>query len=180
MAMQAIPLSLIEANAVVAAWHRHHQPVKIHRFSIGAVKDRRLVGVAIVSTPVNQFSGDAREVAEVRRVATDGTYNACSFLYGACARTAKAMGFHRIQSYILPEEGGASLRAANWQLEVADTGRSNFHSRPGRIASYPLGSKQRWGLILNAPVDLDLAVVPWATDDARPSTMALPLKEGTW
>ena len=41
------------------------------------------------------------EVVEVTRLCTDGTKNACSFLYGAAARIAKEMGYKQIQTYIL-------------------------------------------------------------------------------
>ena len=48
-----------------------------------------------------------RKDCEVLRVATDGTPNACSALLGAAARAAKALGYLRIQTYPLPDEGGA-------------------------------------------------------------------------
>src|SRR3954454_25013472 len=47
----------------------------------------------------------------VLRVATDGTPNACSFLYARCARIARLMGYERVITYTLQSEGGASLRA---------------------------------------------------------------------
>jgi hypothetical protein len=50
--------------------------------------------------------------AEVRRVRTDGTYNACSMLMRAAWRATKALGYRRIINYTLPEEAAASLRAA--------------------------------------------------------------------
>jgi hypothetical protein len=51
------------------------------------------------------------------RLASDGTQNACSFLYAASARVAKAMGFVRFITYTLDNEPGTSLRAAGWKLE---------------------------------------------------------------
>lgn len=38
MTLRIVPLTLKQANDLVAALHRHHQPVVGHRFSIG-VKD---------------------------------------------------------------------------------------------------------------------------------------------
>jgi hypothetical protein len=35
---------------------------------------------------------------EIRRVCTDGMRNACSILYGACARIARDMGYKRVIS----------------------------------------------------------------------------------
>ena len=49
------PVSLKEANAFVAAHHRHHKPVTGHKFSIGCAAEGRLVGVAIVGRPVSRY-----------------------------------------------------------------------------------------------------------------------------
>ncbi len=51
MALQIVPVTLAEANGFVAMWHRHHQPVVGHKFSIGVADETRLVGVAIVGRP---------------------------------------------------------------------------------------------------------------------------------
>lgn len=48
---------------------------------------------------------------EVLRVCTDGTANACSFLYGRVKRIAQLLGYQRIVTYTLAKESGASLRA---------------------------------------------------------------------
>jgi hypothetical protein len=82
--------------------------------------------------------------AEVTRLATDGTKNACSILYAAAARACKAMGFSRIQTYILQDELGTSLKASGW-VKVADTfGREWKHTAGPRRTDQPNGSKQRW------------------------------------
>ena len=36
-------------------------------------------------------------------------------LYAAAWRTARAMGYHKLVTYILESENGASLRAAGWK-----------------------------------------------------------------
>ena len=52
---------------------------------------------------------------EVTRVCViEGNENANSMLYGACARTAKGLGFKKLITYTLETESGASLRAAGW------------------------------------------------------------------
>ncbi len=79
-----------------------------------SAKLQEIVGVAIVGRPVARMAANGW-TAEVTRVATDGTKNACSFLYGASWRAAKAMGYVRCITYTLPEEGGTSLRAAGWR-----------------------------------------------------------------
>tara|TARA_S200002703_G_scaffold30814_1_gene26827 strand:+ start:3128 stop:3649 length:522 start_codon:yes stop_codon:yes gene_type:complete len=143
--MRVVPLTLADANAVVAAIHRHHAPATGHRFSIGVVDDDGLIrGVAIVGRPVAR-AVNHRMVCEVLRVATDGTRNACSALLGAAARTAKGMGFARIQTYTLPEEGGASLRGAGWECEGAAGGGQWVRSEgTARRTDQPLSVKSRW------------------------------------
>lgn len=126
----AIPVSLDEANAFVRDHHRHHRPVVGHKFSIGAVADGKVVGVAIVGRPVARSRDDGRTL-EVTRLCTDGTRNACSFLYGRAAKVAFALGYSRIGTYIRADETGASLYAANWRLVGETKGRSwDCPSRP--------------------------------------------------
>ena len=111
--LKLIPMPLREANAFVAEHHRHHKPVTGHKFSVGCVRDGRLVGVAIVGRPVSRYLDDGRTV-EVNRLCSTGEKNVCSFLYGAAARAAKALGYERIITYTLDTEPGTSLRAAGW------------------------------------------------------------------
>lgn len=92
------PVSLSEANAFVARCHRHHKPVVGHKFSIGCMADGRLVGVAIVGRPVSRYLDNGLTL-EVNRLCTDGTKNACSFLYAAAWRAARAMGYRKIVTY---------------------------------------------------------------------------------
>jgi hypothetical protein len=148
--MQVTPLTIKQANELISRLHRHHKPVVGHRFSIGLLNQGVLVGAAVVGRPV------AREVeqytiAEVTRLVTDGTPNACSMLYSACARAAKAMGFTKIQTYILDSEPGTSLKASGWKLEGKTAGGNWNHSwRKGRREDQPMEPKSRWGLVLNS------------------------------
>ncbi len=121
MSLVPVPITLREAMAFVAVHHRHHRPPRGGVFAIGCAGTdlngdalMPISGVAIVGRPVARMAANGW-TAEVTRVATDGTKNACSFLYGACWRTAKAMGYVRCITYTLPEEGGTSLRAAGWK-----------------------------------------------------------------
>ena len=108
-------IELKEANAFVAEHHRHHSPVRGHRFSIGVVDAAgQLHGVAIVGRPVARAI-DYTTTVEVLRLCTDGTLNACSMLYSACRRAARELGYRRIITYILEDEPGTSLRAAGWR-----------------------------------------------------------------
>lgn len=142
--MRVVPLSIRQANELVARLHRHHKPVRGHRFSLGLEHEGRLVGAVIVGRPVARAC-DQWRVAEVTRLVTDGSKNACSMLYGAAARVAKEMGFLKIQTYILAEEPGTSLIASGW-LEVGQTsgGSWNRPSRGGRREDQPLEPKRRF------------------------------------
>lgn len=137
-------VTLDEANAFVARHHRHHPPVVGHLFSIGAFRGLDLVGVVIVGRPVARLRDDGL-TAEVTRLCTDGTRNACSFLYGKAARAAFALGFLRIGTYTLPEEGGASLRACGWSL-IGERGGGEWSapSRPRGSMKSPIGQKHLW------------------------------------
>ena len=145
--MKLVHVELKEANEFVGRLHRHNKPVTGHRFSIGAVQDGELVGVCIVGRPVARMT-DQKNTVEVTRLCTDGTKNACSFLYGAAARAAKALGYKAIQTYVLESEPGTSLRAAGWDKIGEVPGKSwNTPSRP-RGDSTPLGPKVKYGKLL--------------------------------
>ena len=91
------PISLRDANEYVRKYHRHHKPVAGHKFSIGCEADGELVGVIIAGRPVSRYLDDGFTL-EVTRLCTNGAKNACSFLYGAAARAAAAMGYKRMDS----------------------------------------------------------------------------------
>jgi hypothetical protein len=112
-----------DAAAFVSLHHRRHTPPVGHLFSIGAFDDDRICGVAIVGRPVARARQDGF-TAEVTRLCTDGTRNACSFLLGRAAKAALALGYRRIGTYTLASEGGTSLRAAGWRTIGEVRGRS--------------------------------------------------------
>jgi hypothetical protein len=123
-------MDLEGANEFVSRHHRHHGEVVGHKFSIGAALGSTLVGVVIVGRPVARRLDDGLTL-EVTRLCSDGTHNACSFLYGAAARAAFALGFARIGTYIRKDEPGASPRAAGWRMVGETPGRSwSVPSRP--------------------------------------------------
>lgn len=142
--LTVIPCELSEANFFVKQHHRHHGKTVGHKFSIAVTDDTGVIrGVAIVGRPVARAL-DNGWTLEVNRVATDGCPNACSALYGACRRAAFALGYRRLITYTLPEEGGASLRGAGWRcIGEAGGGDWSCKSRP-RINKHPLQKKFRW------------------------------------
>lgn len=144
MTLQHGRISLDEANAFVAAHHRHHPPVVGHLFSIGAFRDGEVAGVVIVGRPVARLRDDGL-TTEVTRLCSDGSKNVCSFLYGAAARATFALGYLRIGTYTLPDEGGASLRATGWKL-IGERGGGEWSvpSRPRLSAKFPTAIKNLW------------------------------------
>jgi hypothetical protein len=138
------PTTLRHANGFVKALHRHHKPARGCVFALAAVEADRVRGVAIVGRPVSRMLQDG-VTCEVTRLCTDGTRNACSKLYAAVARIARAMGYERIYTYTLPHEGGASLRAAGWTLDLDGAGGGSWSraARP-RTDDAPTDLKLRW------------------------------------
>lgn len=142
--LTVIPITLREANAYVERRHRHHGPARGCFFCVGVADTEGVIrGVAIVGRPVARRLQDGY-TAEVLRVATDGCPNACSALYGACWRAARAIGFRRIGTYTLTTEPGTSLRAAGWKL-LGEAGGGSW-SREGRprVDLHPIQTKLRW------------------------------------
>jgi len=137
-------MTLKAANAYVSERHRHHKPSTGHKFSIGLSANNILIGVAICGRPVARGS-DNGFTLEVSRLCTDGSNNACSKLYGACARIAKEMGYKKIQTYVLQSELGTSLKASGWTMEAITAGGQWKHTdgKPRRT-DQPTEPKQRW------------------------------------
>lgn len=128
--------------------HRHHAPVVGHKYSIAIEKEGELVGVIICGRPVSRHLDDGLTI-EANRCCTLGGKNGCSMLYGAAWRAAKALGYRRIFTYTLPEEGGASLRGAGWDCEGEHGGGSwDCPSRPREQQVDLIGKKIRWSKAL--------------------------------
>jgi hypothetical protein len=139
------PITLRDACAYVAKTHRHHRPPQGGKFAVAAACCDRVCGVAIVGRPVARHLDDGF-TAEVTRCATDGTRNACSFLYRAAWRSARGMGYLRLITYTMPAEGGASLRASGFTLlGECGGGEWNRQGRPRRPAALP-GQKLLWDI----------------------------------
>lgn len=138
-----IPINFDEACSFVEQFHRHHGKPQGHKFSIAASVDENIVGVAIVGRPVSRGLDDGWTL-EVTRCCTDGTKNACSALYAAAWRAARAMGYKRLITYILDSEKGTSCIAAGFKLVGSVSGRSwSCKSRP-RVDKQPLQGKLRF------------------------------------
>ena len=142
------PTTLRFANEYVAKYHRHHKPSAGHKFSICCMQGEKVVGVAICGRTVSRYLDDGYTL-EVNRLCVDGTYNACSKLYGACARIAKEMGYNKIITYILKSENGASLKASNFICEGEAGGEVWTGKRSNRDNGVPKEKKTRWAITFN-------------------------------
>lgn len=122
-----LPMTFRQGSAFVARHHRHHRPPRGCKFVIGAIDDScgTLHGVAMVGRPIAR-SWDDGLTLEVNRTCTDGTPNANSFLYGACWRIARAMGYRKLITYTQVGESGASLRAAGYRIIAERPARPNW------------------------------------------------------
>jgi hypothetical protein len=127
----------------VKEWHRHLPDVRGGLFAAQVVDDAgECLGVAVFGNPPRVWQGTGRGV--ITRVATNGAENACSMLYGALCRAAKALGYREAWTYTLADEPGTSLRAAGF-IDMGLTRDQEWH-RPSR-ARQPVscaGHKRRW------------------------------------
>jgi hypothetical protein len=147
MVLSLSPITLKEARRFVGLHHRHHKPPQGGLFAVAVAIDgaESPCGVVIVGRPVARLAADGW-TAEVTRLCTTGERNACSMLYRAAWRAAKAMGYRRLITYTLPDEGGASLRAAGMRL-IGEAGGGSWSrdSRP-RVDMHPMQAKIKWEL----------------------------------
>lgn len=145
MTLHIVPVLRDEALAFLDAHHRHHGRPAGYLFAVacydGVVDE--ICGVAIVGRPVARNLQDGF-TAEVVRCCTDGTVNACSMLYAASWRAARALGYRKLVTYTLPEEGGASLRGAGWRCIGAAGGGSWSRRERPRVDTHPTQVKLRW------------------------------------
>ena len=143
MSLRARAITQREAFGFVDLHHRHHKAPRGWKFGLAAELGSVLVGVAVVGRPVARCLDDGRTL-EVTRCCTDGTRNACSFLYGRAARACLALGYERLVTYTLATEDGASLRAAGWKpLKQTRGGTWDCPTRP-RDNAQPQEPKTLW------------------------------------
>ncbi len=143
MSLELQPISLKEAAEYIRQHHRHHKPPPGWLFGCAVNDGERVVGVVVVGRPVARMLQDGY-TAEVTRCCTDGTKNACSMLYSAAWRAAKALGYRRLITYTLASESGGSLKASGWQeLYTTSGGSWDRCSRPREVKA-PTAPKTLW------------------------------------
>jgi hypothetical protein len=152
--LRLVPITLDEVKLYVGLHHGHSDPTLSHMWSLGAVVEDRIVGVAVIGRPTAPAlqNGDPWAL-EVLRVCVEregdgdgkGYRNACSFLYGASWRSIKARGYLRAVTYTKDGENGASLRAAGWvPMHYRKPRTSGWDSREGRKSGGPRVGGERW------------------------------------
>jgi hypothetical protein len=143
MSLVVVPSTIGAAKLWVLANHRHHKPPVSGLFALAASDGEKIVGVAIVGRPVARDNQDGF-TAEVTRLATDGTANACSILYAAAWRAARALGYRQLITYTLDSEPGASLVASGWKQIGTVTGRKWDTPTRRRKDEHPTCDKKKW------------------------------------
>lgn len=146
--LELVPVTRDQALEFIRSLHRHAKRPQGYRFAVGVRADGNLVGVATAGRPVARGLDDGLTI-EVTRVCTDGTPNACSMLYRACWRAAKAMGYRRAITYTLATEPGTSLHAAGFVRVAELRARPGWDvpSRPRELNGSELIPRQRWEVI---------------------------------
>ncbi len=141
------PCPVKVALRFVASTHRRLPSLQGGMWCVAAVIDGETVGVAVVGHPQARLTAARLNELEVLRVAVlDGAQNACSALYGATARAARAMGCADLSTTIHGDESGHSLRASGW-VEIGPTAGGEW-SRPSRSrkAAVDAAPKIRWAV----------------------------------
>ena len=140
--MDITPCTLKEAMRFTDEHHRHHKAPQGGLFAIGLSENNNIVGVAIVGRPVARLL-DTGFTAEITRLCVlENQHNACSMLYSACWRAARAIGYKRLITYILVDESGVSLIASGFkEIGICGGGTWNRKDRP-RVDTHPIGQKK--------------------------------------
>ncbi len=128
MKLENVRLTLDEAQNFVAKHHRHSEPLKRHKFSIGAVLVEKsyqplntddLLGIVTVDVCSSKWN-QRRDHVEIRRVCTNGGKDVSSFLIGKAKAACFAMGYKCVITYTRPHESGASLKASGFWMQKAE------------------------------------------------------------
>jgi hypothetical protein len=150
--MRIVPLTTRQANYLVKSWHRHNTPLKsLMSYAVGLESDGCIVAAAICGRPISPSDADGFTL-EVKRLVSDGTANACSMLYGACVRAAKALGYCKLITFTLPEEGGHSLKASGWtQTKLTNGKQLHTNYATGERTQTQGPQRVRWEITMSAP-----------------------------
>jgi hypothetical protein len=153
--MRTSPYPIKHSVRFVERTHRRPPHAHDRMWAIALWVESSLRGVALVGRPKARKLGvDQGSAAwpppydrlEVVRVAVEeGVPNGCSMLYGACSRTARAMGALDLLTYTDEDEPGTSLRAAGWIPDdgLYGGGQADRPSRPRRRRTQAEAQRRR-------------------------------------
>lgn len=159
--MQLVPVTLSEAKRFVDQHHRHNRAPISWKFGVGlADEEGKLAGVVMAGRCVARGLDKPTNI-EITRNCTLGDPNACTRLYGAILRAAKALGYRVAYTYTLVSEPGSSLRAAGWEVDAILEPRATWAcAARDRVQidlfgeeTRPPEAKIRWKRILNPKGD---------------------------
>lgn len=142
-ALRLRPCTVKAALPFVRKVHRRLPRLQGALWAIAVLDGEQTVGVAVVGHPARLLMMDT--LAVLRVAVIEGNANACSMLYGACSRAAKAMGAENLVTYTHEDEHGSSLKAANW-IEGGETNGGEWirESGPQRSLAVDPLPKRRW------------------------------------
>jgi hypothetical protein len=142
VSLHVVPITITAARAHVERHHSHHYAPVGGLLACAVADGERVCCVAILSRPVARMLDARGGVAEVTRLASDGTRHAASMCLAAITRAALALGWRRVVSYTILGEAGTSYRASGWRVTAVCSG-GTWHTRDGRTVAQP-GVKVRW------------------------------------
>jgi hypothetical protein len=150
MTYRVAPCTVKAALKMVKGWHRHLPDLQGGLFAAKVVFNGEDVAVGVFGNPAREWQGTGRGIIARCAAREDlppiGNHAApaCTMLYGALCRAAKALGYHEAWTYTLPHEPGTSLRAAGFiDMGMTDGGEHDRPSRRRKPAKHP-EPKRRW------------------------------------
>lgn len=142
--MELRPVTQAEARRFVGEHHRHNDPNRMSICQVGLDVGGELAGVATVERPNAPALCDGYTAEITRLCVRDGSpKNACSRLYGAACRAARALGYRRVVTYTLTSEPGTSLLAAGFTRVGKPTAGEWQDNKRGRQQSMPWRGSMR-------------------------------------
>jgi hypothetical protein len=144
MGFRAKHITFRVAAEFIREHHRHHKPPQGGIVCLGLFWQGELVGVGVLGRPVARMADDGMTCEITRLCVLPDHRNAASSLIGRVRRVAQALGYERVISYTLPEEGGFSLRATEANLDLRSGGGEWSRPSRGREKADQPGAKFRW------------------------------------
>jgi len=144
MSLQLQPITLKEARVFISRNHRHHGAPVGWLFGVAANDGQCVIGVSVIGRPTSRMLQDGYTAEVTRMCVLEGNPNACSMLYAASWRMARAGGYRRLITYTLATEPGTSLKAAGWKMLYETKGGSWDRPSRRRVDTAPTCQKLLW------------------------------------